>query len=131
MQNKAIISLGSNIDPGKNIPEAKLRIAEITQVLSESRFVQTKPLGIVSQPDFINGALLVETDWTMEELALQLKKIEKDMGRIRTQDKFGPRTIDLDVVVWNGVVVDEDVRRRAYLAESISKIWPEGINKQL
>jgi len=127
MQNQAVISLGSNIQPGKNIPEARKKIGAMVRVLSESNFVTTQPIGRPGQPDFINGVMRVETGVDLEELKQFLKHIEKELGRVRTRDRYSPRTIDLDVVVWNGRVVDRNVKTRGFLKKAVREVWPEVI----
>src|SRR5699024_11961959 len=62
MRNKGVIALGSNVAPKRNIPEAVKRIKDEVYVLRESAFVFTKPLGYADQPDFLNGAVLIQTD---------------------------------------------------------------------
>jgi 2-amino-4-hydroxy-6-hydroxymethyldihydropteridine diphosphokinase len=131
--NKAVLSIGSNVDPEKNIPEARRRLKEIVHVLSESRFVMTKALlpKAASEPlngeaeDFINGAVLVETEMERDELELTLKNLEREMGRVRTKDKYAPRTIDIDVVAWNEKIIDSDVRNRDFLKQAVLEVWPE------
>ena len=51
--------------------------------------------------------------------------MEKDLGRVASAERFGPRTIDLDIVVWNGKVVDKDFYSRDYLKESVLELLPD------
>lgn len=127
--NKAVIGLGSNIDPQINIPAARHILAQKFKVLKESTFKQTKAIGPISQPDFINGAVLLETELNEDQLTGGLKDIEQSLGRKRTDFRFGPRTIDLDIVVWNGVVVDPDFYSRDFLRESVLEILPSLVAK--
>jgi 2-amino-4-hydroxy-6-hydroxymethyldihydropteridine diphosphokinase len=120
--NIAIIGIGSNIDAEKNIPEM-LEILKIhVEVLKVSELAKTKPIGIENQPDFTNGAVKIKTGLPKTELNKLLKKIEDQMGRDRTVPKFGPRNIDLDLVVWNGNIVDEDFYTRDFIRKSIKEI---------
>ena len=123
--NKAIIGLGSNIDPKENIKKAKEILAGELTILAESDFVQTKPIGYVKQSDFINGAVLIETKHSQEELERMLKNIESRLGRKKTDDVNGPRTIDLDVVIWNERIVDQDFYQREFLKKSVMELLPE------
>ena len=59
--NRAVVGLGSNIEPDQNIQKAKGYLAKKFSILAESRFKRTKPIGSVVQPDFINGVILIET----------------------------------------------------------------------
>lgn len=120
--NSCIISLGSNIDSEKNIAEAIRLIAASFQLIKTSGFIRTKPIGMVGQPDFANGAVLIRTEMNLENLTATLKKIEDQMGRDRTQAKFGPRNIDLDVLVWNGVLIDQDYFTRDFLRTSAEEL---------
>ena len=123
--NRAIIALGANINPAANISRAKKIIAQNHHVLAESHIVETKPIGYDSQPNFLNGTILIETNFERTALARWLKQVEKQMGRTRTKNKNGPRTIDLDIVVWNDVIVDNDVYKRDFLWNAVREVAPE------
>jgi 2-amino-4-hydroxy-6-hydroxymethyldihydropteridine diphosphokinase len=125
MNHRAVISLGSNIRPEIHIPSAILRLQRKTRILSKSAFVSTKPLGGADQPDFINGVLLVETEMDRSELVKWLHEVEDELGRVREGDPYGPRTIDLDVAVWNGEVVHRDVGEREFLQKAILEVLPD------
>lgn len=120
--NSCIVSLGSNIDSEKNIGEAIRLIAANFELIKTSEFIRTKPIGMVDQADFTNGAVLIRTGMNLENLTNALKKIEDQMGRDRTQAKFGPRNIDLDVLVWNGEVIDQDYFTRDFLRTSAEEL---------
>ena len=123
--NIAVISIGSNIDSEVNIEKARSLLAGEHELLGESSFVRTKPVGYLKQPDFINGAFLLSTEMDQGELERNLKKIEKALGRVKTAIKFGPRTIDLDIVVWNGKVVDRDFYERDFVRNACCELLPE------
>ena len=123
--NTSIIVLGSNIEPQKNIGLAKRLIFERFQVLRESRFLKTKPVGLVNQPDFINGALLIETELECELFRFDLKEIEYRMGRTKNISKsYGPRIIDVDVLVWNDQVVNQDFYEREFVRDFVLELAP-------
>lgn len=123
--NKAVIGVGSNIDPEKNIKKTRSIFKKEQSLIRESSLVVTKPIGYTDQPDFINGAFLIETKLSFKELATYLKEVENRLGRIRTANKYGPRTIDLDIVVWNGMIVDDDYYKRDYLKNSVHEVLRE------
>jgi len=123
--NRAVIGIGSNIKPYKNIEAAKKRIANQFAIVAESKIIKTKPIGFLNQPDFLNGVILVETPLDRKEVKYFLREIETQLHRIRTENKYGPRTIDLDILVWNETVVDEDVYNRQFLKQAIREILPE------
>jgi 2-amino-4-hydroxy-6-hydroxymethyldihydropteridine diphosphokinase len=123
--NIAVIGLGSNIDPEENIGKARDAIAGEFKVIKSSSFVETEPVGYKEQRMFINGALLIETGMNARGLKSWLRKLELDLGRVRTENRNGPRTIDLDILVWNGEVVDGEVYEREFLRRSIEELMPE------
>jgi len=123
--NVAVIGLGSNIEPEKNIRYARTKLESRFKLKGASSFVKTEPVGFEDQPKFINGAVLIETDMDYDDLKNHLSGIERELGRVRTENKDGPRTIDLDILVWNGVVVDEEVYERPFLRNSVRELLPE------
>lgn len=120
--NCVIIGIGSNIEAEKNIPGVLEILEHKVKVIKVSSFVKTKPVGIENQPDFTNGAVKIETSLNRKELKEVLKSIENFMGRDRMQPTFGPRCIDLDIVVWNGEIVDADYYTRDFLKNSVREI---------
>jgi 2-amino-4-hydroxy-6-hydroxymethyldihydropteridine diphosphokinase len=123
--NHAVIGVGSNIEPRKNIAAAIAELASGQRLVGQSRFVWTKPIGPAEQPDFLNGAVRIETALGRAELKRWLKALETRLGRTCSRDKFGPRTIDLDIVVWNGRVVNEDYHARDFVRRAVMEVWPE------
>ena len=120
--NECIIGVGSNINAESNIKKMLDIISKELNVIKISSLVKTKPIGITNQPDFINGAIKVQTGFNKGDLDKYLKKVEDQLGRDRSEKKFGPRTIDLDIVVWNGKVVDEDYYNRDFLQKSVQEV---------
>ncbi len=123
--NRAVIGLGSNINAEENIRRAKEAIAGEFMLIKSSSFVETEPVGFKEQDRFINGALLIETELNAGRLESRLKVLETELGRVRTDNKYGPRPIDLDILVWNGEVVDEEVYEREFLRKSINELMPD------
>lgn len=120
--NTVIIGIGSNIKAETNIPEMlKILKAKVT-VIKVSEFLITTPIGILDQPDYTNGAVKIEWELNQEKLNVLLKGIEDQMGRDRTNPKFGPRCIDLDIVVWNNKIVDDDYYTRDFLQKSVGEL---------
>lgn len=122
--NKAIIALGSNINPRKNVDAALEKIAQTFLLINKSGFVFTEPVGYKNQPDFLNGSVLIETDMKEKEITSELKQMENEMGRERNGNKNGPRKIDLDLVLFKGQVLDDDVFERDFLKRSIQELLP-------
>jgi len=123
--NHVIIGLGSNIESDQNIQQAREILAQKYHVLAESCFKVTKSVGKFEQADFLNGSVLIKTKLTTEQLKAELNAIEKTMGRNRPYDRFGPRTIDLDIIVWNENIIDQDFYDRNYLKESVLELVPD------
>ncbi|MGE4586538.1 MAG: 2-amino-4-hydroxy-6-hydroxymethyldihydropteridine diphosphokinase [Mangrovibacterium sp.] len=120
--NTCIIGIGSNLNPEKNIREAINLLGREGKLVAVSSLVHTDPLGITDQPAFINGAVKMKTTMEKEIFRKYLKKLEDRLGRDRSQPKFGPRCIDLDIVVWNGQVVDEDYYTRGFLRDAAAEL---------
>lgn len=122
--NEVIIGLGSNIDAVKNIEKAKIILKNEIGSIKSSRFIETKPIGYKNQNNFLNGAVLLFTNMALSKLTEKLKRIESSMGREKSFHKYGPRIIDLDILVWNNEIVDKDVFKRKFLKESILELKP-------
>lgn len=122
MTSTVIIGIGSNINAEKNISKMLEVLTKKVEILQVSSLLKTKPIGIENQPEFTNGAVKIQTGLNKEELNRLLKSVEDQLGRDRSAPKFGPRTIDLDIVVWNGEIVDEDYYTRDFLQKSVQEI---------
>ena len=123
--NEVVISVGSNINPELNVKLAKETLNKISVLLRVSQFYITKPLGFTEQPDFLNGAFLIQTEDSWEIFNRKLKQIEIDQGRVKTENKNGPRCIDLDIVVWNKKIVDPDFYRRDFIKKTVLELIPD------
>jgi len=117
--NKVIVAVGSNIEPEKNIEFARQVLRNDKLYISQSPFIKTKPIGPVEQEDFINGAFYIQTVMDKEELKKYLVAIENNSGRERGGDKWGPRTLDLDIVWINGEILDDDYYTRSFVRDSV------------
>ena len=124
--NYAIVFIGSNINPEDNILKALKILREEQEILAESGFVVTKPIGFQDQPDFLNGCVLIQTSLDFDDLNEFLKEMEKRLHRVKTQEKSSPRTIDLDIVSWNKEFIyeDEEILKADFLKNSVKKLIP-------
>lgn len=120
--NDCIIGIGSNINPEENIRKMLRFLAKDHLLLKCSQWVKTPPIGLLEQEDFINGAIRIKTQHSKEEFNLYLKQLEDKLGRDRSLPKYGPRVIDLDIVVWNGEIVDNDYYSRDFLKKSVDEL---------
>lgn len=99
--NGVVLLLGSNIDPERNLVRAIERLGRYADIRTLSQVYQTAPVGGREQPDFLNAALLLYSEYSPEELKGQvLRRIEAELGRVRTADKNAARTIDLDIALY-------------------------------
>jgi len=107
---KAVISAGSNVEPERNLPLAvsRLRRHRDIQVLAVSPPYRSPAVGPAGQPDFLNGALLIETELSPDALKHALRALEDELGRERSADRYAPRPIDLDIVLYEGFAGDVD-----------------------
>lgn len=108
---QVVIALGSNLGPSRfTITAAIQAITQVTGVklLKSARLYCTKPWGFLAQPDFINSAILVETDLELHELYQKLAQLELDFGRERLF-KNGPRTLDLDLIWAEDTNINDEV----------------------
>lgn len=120
---RAFIGVGSNIFPEENILSALRMLKHKYHVTETSVFYATSPLGNRQQPEFINGvwSLWLKSNSTID-IFKDLKAIEQELGRVRTQDKYASRTIDLDLIYVEGVldpslkIPDPDIYERCFLA---------------
>jgi 2-amino-4-hydroxy-6-hydroxymethyldihydropteridine diphosphokinase len=107
----AAIALGSNLasewgDRAANLREAVRRVKRLGQVRAVSRFYDTAPVGYTDQPNFLNAAMLLETELEPVELMRALLAVERAMGRDRAAAVAkGPRVIDLDLLLMDDVVL--------------------------
>jgi 2-amino-4-hydroxy-6-hydroxymethyldihydropteridine diphosphokinase len=117
LMNRVFISMGSNIDGERNLREAVRRLALRCRLLAVSPVYETAPVGKADEvgradevgkaDNFLNAAALIETDLAVAELkANVLQVIEQELGRVRTENKYAPRTIDLDISLFNDQVFD-------------------------
>ena len=130
----AFIGLGSNLgDREENIREALERLSELGP-LRASTVRETEPVGITDQPSFLNAAAEVETELSARGLLESLLAIERDLGRDRTaEQRWGPRTIDLDLLLYGEEVVDEPgltvphprLAERRFVLEPLHELAPE------
>ncbi|MEQ1832672.1 MAG: 2-amino-4-hydroxy-6-hydroxymethyldihydropteridine diphosphokinase [Candidatus Eisenbacteria bacterium] len=107
---KAFIGLGSNLgDREASLRQALEQLAQApdTVVVRASSLYDTEPVGVEDQPHFLNAVAQLETQLTPRQLLWNLMLIERRLGRVRTQ-RWGPRTIDLDLLLYEDTVIEDD-----------------------
>ena len=102
------IAVGSNIEPHENIERALTTLNSQIAVMAISNFYRTAAVDRPDQPDFLNGVIKIQTDIPARKLKFELlRKIEDLLGRLRSEDKFAARTIDLDLILYGSSVINE------------------------
>jgi 2-amino-4-hydroxy-6-hydroxymethyldihydropteridine diphosphokinase len=104
----AYVGLGANLgDREQSLRAAIARLGELGRVRA-SGFRDTEPVGVTDQPRFLNAAAELETDLGPRELLARLLEIERELGRERAAEaRWGPRRIDLDLLVYGDETIDE------------------------
>ena len=129
---RAFLSLGSNINPEHNLPRAARELKSLGRLLAVSTVYQNPAVGPTPQPDYLNAAVLLETDLSPHALRVELRRVEERLGRRRTSDKYAPRTIDLDIVLYGSMTVqgagmtipDPDLLVRPHVALPVAELDP-------
>ncbi|MFO7653619.1 MAG: 2-amino-4-hydroxy-6-hydroxymethyldihydropteridine diphosphokinase [Candidatus Krumholzibacteriia bacterium] len=132
---RVLLSLGSNRAPEENLPRAVRALADHGRVLSVSAAYETQPVDTADPAPFLNAAVLLETGETPERLKGEIiPAIEARLGRRRDPgDRNAPRTIDIDIALWNDhvgrilerPVPDPDVLSHLHVAWPLSEIAPD------
>lgn len=128
------ISLGSNMgdrDAYLRHGVEAIEQSKDCQVLTVSKFIETKPYGVLDQPDFLNGCMKIRTLLPPFELLTFLQDIERSVNRVR-EGRWGPRTLDLDILFYDDEIIDTaeltvphcDMQNRTFVLEPLSKIAP-------
>ena len=123
--NLAIIALGSNINAIENFEKALNQLRNLGIIIQRTEFIETTPLKFEDQPNFLNGAVLIQTKKSFSELGLELKQIEAILGRVRSENKNAPREIDLDITTFNGFLIDKEIKELPFLIDFVKYLQPQ------
>jgi 2-amino-4-hydroxy-6-hydroxymethyldihydropteridine diphosphokinase len=105
MHKRVYLSLGSNVgDRATNLKTAIARLTKLGKVTAVSSFYETEPVEFTAQPWFLNCAVALDTEKMPKQLLAAILDIEKEMGRRRVQKK-GPRTLDIDILLFGNSIV--------------------------
>lgn len=107
----AYIGIGSNLN--EPIQQVELALIELqnlahTSLVKRSTLYRSSPLGPANQPDYINAVAVLNTDLSPIELLDQLQAIENKQGRLRTSERWGPRTLDLDILLYDNEQIETE-----------------------
>ncbi|EGT4305844.1 2-amino-4-hydroxy-6-hydroxymethyldihydropteridine diphosphokinase [Cronobacter sakazakii] len=131
----AFIALGSNLaEPLSQVNNALAALARIpgSRIVATSSFYRTPPLGPQDQPDYLNAAVALETTLSAEALLDNTQRIELEQGRVRKAERWGPRTLDLDIMLFGDATINTerlivphyDMKNRAFMLLPLSEIEP-------
>ena len=132
---RAYVGLGANLGDRETTIRAAvgaLAAEEGIEVVAVSMLRETEPVGVGEQPRFLNGAVALDTTLTARELLDRLLEIEQRFGRVRIPEEHGPRTLDLDLLLHGGEVIDEPglevphprLHERRFVLEPLAELAP-------
>ena len=132
---RAYLGVGANLGNREETIERALELVgrqKGVEVVAVSALRETEPVGFTDQPRFLNGAAAIETDLEPRELLEALLTVERTLGRTRDGPRFGPRTIDLDLLVFGDREVSEPgltvphprLAERAFALEPLAELDP-------
>lgn len=132
MYTIVFIGAGSNIDPETNLLSSLALLGKSAAITGVSTFYRTPAIDRPEQPDYLNGVLSVETDLLPGRLQELLHAIERAAGRVRTEDRYAARTLDLDILLYGDAIVraggleipDPDIPTRPFLAAGLLELAP-------
>jgi 2-amino-4-hydroxy-6-hydroxymethyldihydropteridine diphosphokinase len=133
---RAYIGLGGNLGDRRSYLDRAVELLEREdgiEVVARSAVRETEPVGYADQPPFLNAAVAIETDLEPRDLLDRLLAIERTLGRERAGPRFGPRTIDLDLLLLGDRVIDEPglvvphprLHERRFVLEPLHDLDPE------
>lgn len=125
----AYVGLGSNLGDRESLMTKALEALQPRRV---SRILETEPWGLKEQPRFLNAVAELQTDLSAEALLGRLRNVEDRLGRVRTQ-RWGPRTMDLDLLLYGDVTLESDalslphprLADRRFVLEGLAELCPE------
>jgi 2-amino-4-hydroxy-6-hydroxymethyldihydropteridine diphosphokinase len=133
---RAHIGLGANLgDRAATLSRAIQLLGERPDIdiVAVSSFRETEPVGYLDQPRFLNAALALDTSLAPQALLATLLAVEQELGRVRAGPRFGPRTVDLDLLLLDDLVLDEPglklphprLHERAFALEPLAELDPD------
>jgi 2-amino-4-hydroxy-6-hydroxymethyldihydropteridine diphosphokinase len=133
---RAYVALGANLgDRERTVRAAVDALAGEAgvEVIAVSTLRETEPVGVGSQPRFLNGVAELETVLAARELLDRLLAVEQRFGRVRVPDEHGPRTLDLDLLLYGDEAIDEPglivphprLHKRRFVLEPLAELAPD------
>ncbi|HGH4673402.1 2-amino-4-hydroxy-6-hydroxymethyldihydropteridine diphosphokinase [Enterobacter asburiae] len=132
----AYIAIGSNLaSPLEQVNAAVQALGEIPQskIVAVSSFYRTPPLGPQDQPNYLNAAVVLETALDAETLLDNTQRIELQQGRVRKAERWGPRTLDLDIMLFGHETINTerltvphyDMKNRGFMLWPLFEVAPD------
>lgn len=139
MSERVYIGLGSNLaQPLTQLRSALQAIAELphTRLAAQSSFYASDPLGPADQPRYVNAVAALDTELAPLELLEQLQRIELEQGRVRKAERWGPRTLDLDILLFGEQLLNDErltvphyhMHARAFVLYPLAEIAPADLH---
>jgi 2-amino-4-hydroxy-6-hydroxymethyldihydropteridine diphosphokinase len=133
---RAYVGLGANLGAREETIRRAIELLgreDEVDVVAVSRVRETDPVGVIDQPRFLNGAVVVDTALAPRDLLDVLLRIERQLGRVRDGTRWGPRTIDLDLLVYGDEEIDQPgltiphprLGERPFALEPLAELDPE------
>lgn len=133
----AVLDLGSNIDKEDSLAKALEYLSDVITLRRCSPVYLSAPVGMANQPDYLNLSAEIETDLGVEELRVALRGIEDAMGRNRDVPKYGPRIIDIDILLYDSLVDDAlgvphpQTEAQTFVVLPLADLYPDGQHPKL
>lgn len=124
-EHSALIGIGSNIDPEENIRKAVNLLAQEVDIVACSQVWQNPAIGS-DGPDYLNAAIAIRSQHQLQDLKhLLLLPLESRLERVRKENKNADRTIDLDILIFDGRALDEELWTQAHVSVPCAELMPD------
>ncbi len=136
---KVYIGIGTNIEPRfDRMEHALLELDALAPLIAKSWIYETAPVGHLDQPNFLNAVVMLKTDLRPEELLIELREMEQELGR-RHRERWHEREIDFDILLYGGEVINFDhlrvphpeMHKRKFVLEPLAEIAPDVVHPVL
>jgi 2-amino-4-hydroxy-6-hydroxymethyldihydropteridine diphosphokinase len=128
VESKVYLNLGSNIEPEKNIPQAVKLLKEVAKVESVSSVWETKSAGY-DGANFLNVCVLFLTKLNTDELKEKIiRPIESQLGRVRNENRYAPRTIDIDIILFDETPHNLETWNHAFVIIPLAELIPNFVH---
>ena len=126
---EVLIGMGSNIEPESNLQSAAIALRAAFEGVSFSSVYRSEAVGMDSAADFLNACCRFESDLSQLAIKACLKRLEDAQGRDRSKGSWKPRTLDLDLLMYNDKVLDDELYRYAHAYVPAAELVEVGLPK--